>query len=240
MLIDPYNNTYNYTLNGIEHEIILNHNIKIEQKPINEKILVSNKYLLKYIHDLFQYNSIEYCLINHILLGSYVFKGINIFNSTIELCTLDSNFIKLKKLKDDIIKDGFNIDISTNYIKIYTVFYDKKVSAYIYPLENEINENKLVYKNYNNKIFEHDFYDIYPIKNIDFEDFEISVPNKIEKVLVKFGFNLNYIYFTKNKYHNQNIIEEIEKKSIFNDIKDNIKDNINSFISVIKPFIFNE
>ena len=43
------NDKYNYSLNGIEHEIILNDCLKIDQKPINEKILVSNKYLIKYI-----------------------------------------------------------------------------------------------------------------------------------------------------------------------------------------------
>jgi hypothetical protein len=40
------NDKYNYKLNGIEHEIILNHNLKIDQKPINDKILVSNKIIL--------------------------------------------------------------------------------------------------------------------------------------------------------------------------------------------------
>ena len=73
---------YNYSLNGIEHEITLNHNLKIDQKPINEKILVSNKYILKYINDLFDFHSIEYCLVSHALLGVYIFNGINIFNQT--------------------------------------------------------------------------------------------------------------------------------------------------------------
>jgi hypothetical protein len=61
---------YNYSLNGIEHEIILNHTLKIDQKPLNEKILVSNKYLMKYINDLpdlHKYKKIDYTLFNFIL-----------------------------------------------------------------------------------------------------------------------------------------------------------------------------
>jgi len=228
------NDKYNYALNGIEHEIILNHSIKIEQKPINEKILVSNKYLLKYLNDFFQYHSIEYCLINNSLLGAYLFNGINIFNQTIELCTLDSNFIKLKKLEEEIIKDDFKIDFNEKYIKISTSFFDKiKVCVYIYPLENEMNSDKLTYFTYENKYMIHNFYDIFPIKQHKFEEFEISVPNKIEKVLVEYNFDLNYISFTKKKNDNKKIIEEVEEKPTINTI---IKDNINNFISIIKPF----
>ena len=40
------NDKYNYTLNGIEHEIILNNNLIINKEPIDEKILISNKYLI--------------------------------------------------------------------------------------------------------------------------------------------------------------------------------------------------
>ena len=50
---------YNYSLNGIEHEITLNHTLKIEQKPINEKILVSNKYILKYCILIYNSKKIE-------------------------------------------------------------------------------------------------------------------------------------------------------------------------------------
>ena len=88
------NDKYNYNLNGIEHEIILNHTLKIDQQPLNNKILVSNKYMIKYINDLFDYNSIEYCFINNTLLGVYIFNGVNIFNGNIELCISESNLLK--------------------------------------------------------------------------------------------------------------------------------------------------
>jgi hypothetical protein len=100
---------------------------------------------------------------------------------------------------------------------------------YIYFLKHDSNDT-LTYHTHNNKIIIHKFYDIFPIKKYNFEEFEVSVPNKIENVLESFGFNLNYITFTKRKDDDKKIIEEVE-------VKQNL---INNFISVIKPFIFNE
>jgi len=229
---------YNYTLNGIEHEIILNNSIKIDKAPLNDKILVSNKYMVKYINDLMDYHSIEYCFVGESLLGIYIFKGINIFNSLLEICTSDINFFKLKKLEDEIKKDGFEIFFNNNNIRISSIFFDNvKTNIYIYPLENQANSDMLQYNTVHNKLILHEFYDIYNIKKIIFEEFEVSVPNKMEKVLETFDFNLDYIIFTKNKNKDcKKIIEEIEIKPSFNLY---IKDGINKFISIVKPFIYN-
>jgi hypothetical protein len=226
---------YNYSLNGIEHEIILNHTLKIDQKPLNEKILVSNKYLMKYINDLFDYHSIEYIVVGNTLLGVYIFNGINIFNQTLELCTLENNFFKIRKIEDEIKNDNFDIIFNDNYIKISTIFFDNiRSTIYIYPLNNDQNEDALNYITYNNQIIIHPFYDIFPIKKNNFEEFNISVPNKIDKVLESYNFNLNYIVFTKKKKDNKKIIEEVENKNTINVIKE----NLSNFISVIKPFFF--
>ena len=226
---------YNYSLNGIEHEIILNHNLKIDQKPLNEKILVSNKYLMKYINDLFDYHSIEYIVVGNTLLGVYIFNGINIFNQTLELCTLENNFFKIRKIEDEIKNDDFDIIFNDNYIKISTIFFDNiKSTIYIYPLNNDQNEDTLNYITYNNQTIIHHFYDIFPIRKNNFEEFNISVPNKIDKVLESYNFNLNYIVFTKKKKDNKKIIEEVENKNTIN----TIKENLSNFISVIKPFFF--
>jgi hypothetical protein len=226
---------YNYSLNGIEHEIILNHNLKIDQKPLNEKILVSNKYLMKYINDLFDYNSIEYIVVGNTLLGVYIFNGINIFNQTLEICTLENNFFKIRKIEHEIKNDDFDIIFNDNYIKISTIFFDNiKSTIYIYPLNNDQNEDSLNYITYNNELIDHPFYDIFPIKKNNFEEFSISVPNKMDKVLESYNFNLNYIVFTKKKKDNKKIIEEIENKNTINAIKE----NLSNFISVIKPFFF--
>ena len=222
---------YNYALNGIEHEIILNHTLKIDQKPINEKILVSNKYMIKYINDLFDYNSIEYCFVGNSLLGIYIFNGINIFNPLLEICTSDSNFFKIKKLEDEIKNDDFHINFDDKYIRIYTTFFDNiKTILYIYPLTNESHNDLVNYSTIDNISISHQFYDIFPIKKYKFEEFEVSVPNKIDKVLESFQFNLNYISFTKKKKDNKRIIEEIEPKNTI----------IGNFISIIKPFLFSE
>jgi len=235
------NNNYNYKLNGIEHEIILNHNLKIDQKPLNEKILVSNKYMIKYINDLFDHYSIEYCLLNNSLLGLYIFNGINIFNSTLEIGITENNLYKIKKIENEIKNNDFNIIFYENYIRISTIFLDKiKTNIYIYLLKLNNELDTINYKSIDNININYKFYDIFPIKKQKFEEFEISIPNKIEKVLVAHNFNLNYIIFSKNNIENdkKKIIEEQENdKSIFDNI---IKKNINKFISVIKPFFTNE
>jgi len=228
---------YYYSLNGIEHEIFLNDNLKIDSKPVNEKILVSNKYLLKYINDLFDYHSIDYCIISNTLLGFYIFSGINIFNSKLEICTLDINFIKIKKLEEEMLKDGFMFEDNKTFIKISSIFFEKiNVSIYIYPLDNDSSDDILKINNYDKKNIYYEFYDIFPIKKGKFEEFQLSIPNKIEKVLSSFNINLNYIVFSNKKINNnKSIIEESPKINTINNILSN---NINNFISTIKPIFF--
>ena len=229
------NDKYNYSLNGIEHEIILKETIQIDQKPLNEKILISNKYLIKYINDLFDFNNIDYCLTGNSLLGAYLFKGINIFDSKLEILILDINLHKIKKIEKEIKNDGFDLIFYDNYIKISTIFFDKiRSTIFIYLLENVKDNDSLKYTNIDKDIKIHNFYDIFPIKKTKFEEFEISIPNKIDDILNSYNINLNYISFSNNKKNDsKKIIEEKEDKIIINNI---IKENISSFISIIKPF----
>lgn len=223
-----FKDRYNYKLNGIEHEIILNNNIKIDMKPIDEKILISNKFMLKYINDLFDYYNIEYFIINNVLLGSYVFNGINIFQKNLEIATLSINLHKIKKIEDEIKNDDFQIVYDDDYIKITTTFLKKyKTSIYIYLVNNNSDDDSITYKLYNNTELYHKFYDIYPIKKEKFEEYTISIPNKIENVLLSYNFNLNYIVFSNKKDDTQNIIEENVEKTYYE-----------KFISIIKPYFF--
>ena len=80
---------------------------------------------------------------------------------------------------------------------------------------------------YNNVDINHKFYDVYPIKKEKFEEYTISVPNKIENVLLSYNFNLNYIVFSNKKDEVQNIIEENPNKTYYE-----------KFISIIKPYLF--
>lgn len=222
---------YNYKLNGIEHEITLNHTLKIEQKPLNEKNLVANKYMMKYINDFFDFHSMEYTVVGNTLLGVYIFQGINIFNQRLEICTLENNFFKIKKLENEIINDDFQILFHDNYIKIQTLFLDKiKTVLYIYPLNSNHEDDLLSYNTYDDKIISHAFYDIFPIKKSKYEEFEVSVPNKIENILESYEFNLNYITFTKKAKDPKKIIDEVEKKNTI----------IGNIISIIKPFFYQE
>lgn len=223
-----FKDRYNYKLNGIEHEIILNNNIKIDMKPIDEKILISNKFMLKYINDLFDYYNIEYFIINNVLLGSYVFNGINIFQKNLEIATLSINLHKIKKIEDEIKNDDFQIVYNDDYIKITTTFLKKyKTSIYIYLVNHNSSDDSITYKLYNNTELYHKFYDIYPIKKEKFEEYTISIPNKIENVLLSYNFNLNYIVFSNKKDDTQNIIEENVEKTYYE-----------KFISIIKPYFF--
>ena len=223
-----FKDRYNYKLNGIEHEIILNNNIKIDMKPTDEKILISNKFMLKYINDLFDYYNIEYFIINNVLLGSYVFNGVNIFQKNLEIATLSINLHKIKKIEDEIKNDDFQIVYNDNYIKITTTFLKKyKTSIYIYLVNHNSDDDSITYKLYNNTELYHKFYDIYPIKKEKFEEYTISIPNKIENVLLSYNFNLNYIVFSNKKDDTLNIIEENVEKTYYE-----------KFISIIKPYFF--
>jgi hypothetical protein len=224
-----FKDRYNYKLNGVEHEIILNNNIKIDMTPINEKILISNKFMLKYINDLFDFYNIEYFCINNVLLGQYVFKGINIFQKNIEVATLSINLHKIKKIENELMNDDFQISYYENYIKITTTFLKKyKTSIYIYLVNHNNEEDTIEYTLYNKTKIFHKFYDIYPVNKDKFEEFNISIPNKIENVLISYSINLNYIVFSNNKeLELQKIIDENQDISYYE-----------KFISIIKPLLW--
>ena len=187
---------YNYSLNGVYHEIELNNKIKIIDKPKNEINLYSQKLLLKYIHDLFEIYKIDYFISNHTLLGYKIFNGIHIFKNYIELTILDTYIDKIDKIKQKIIDDEFTILITENYIKVSTIFMNEcTVSMFIYILKQDINQDKLI-TNIKNKNYYHNFYDIYPLHKKEYEDIHVYVPNKIEKVLNNYDIKMENIIFT--------------------------------------------
>jgi hypothetical protein len=187
---------YNYSLNGVYHEIELNNKIKIVDKPKNEINLYSQKLLLKYIHDLFEIYKIDYFISNHTLLGYKIFNGIHIFKNYIELTILDTYIDKIDKIKQKIIDDEFTILITDNYIKVSTIFMNEcTVSMFIYILKQDINQDKLI-TNIKNKNYYHNFYDIYPLHKKEYEDIHVYVPNKIDKVLQNYNIKMENIIFT--------------------------------------------
>ena len=205
-------NNYNYILNGISHEIEIKSNIKIKQNPLDEIVLISNKFMLKFINDLFDYNSIEYTLMENTLLGCEIFKGINIFKKDIELITLKNNIIKIKNLEQYLVNNNFNINIYENSIEINTCFFKNyNCIAIIYLLDNS-KKNLIMIKNKNN-IFNFDLYDIFPIRKQIFEEFKVSVPNKISELLKKYSIDINKITFKENKI-NDNIFNLVTQNII--------------------------
>lgn len=192
-------NHYNYILNGISHKIELKNNIKFKGEPLPQKILLSNKYFIKILNDLFDYLSIEYIPINSTLLGQNIFQGIHIFDDNLEFIIEKNNFKKLLKEKNYLIENNILFHfINQEYVCLRMNIIDNYFSVvYIYLFENE---NNIIhyYDKHKNK-FQCHFYDIFPIQKKRFEEFEISNPNKIDELLNQ-QFNLNYIEFI-SYYH---------------------------------------
>lgn len=188
-------NNYNYILNGITHKININSSIKISSDPLDEKYLISNKFMIKILNDLFDYLNIDYCLINKTLLGQKIFNGINIFEENIEILIQKNNIKKILKEIDYLNNNNIIINnIDDKYLIVETSFFDKiDVICYIY-LFNEEN-NKIYFYDTKNNIYNLDFYDIFPIKKDSFEEYKVSIPNKIDNVLKVFDINLNFINF---------------------------------------------
>lgn len=192
-------NNFNYILNGISHEININSSIKISSDPLDEKILLSNKFIIKIISDFFEYLNIDYCLINKTLLGKKIFNGVNIFEEYTEFLIQKNNIKKIFKEEEYLNNNNIYIEnIDNKYLIINTNFYENiDISCYIY-LFNKENNTIYFYDNKNN-IFRLDFYDIYPIKKDLFEEFNTCIPNKINNVLKNCNINLNFINFYSDK-----------------------------------------
>lgn len=224
-------NNYNYILNGITHEIPLNSNIKIRIDPINEEQLISNKFMIKFIIDLFDYNNIDYFLLGDALLGFKIFNGINLFSNKIEFGIIKNNLIKLQKLEQYLIDNDFNIYYFENFILIKSIFFNEmNIYAIIYLLEND---KKLFLKNEKNDFIFFDFYQIFPINKVVFEEFTIYVPNKIDDVLNSYNINYNNIIFNKitecdfdKLIHNKEKISTNQKEQISYINNNNINNNV--------------
>lgn len=192
-------NNYNYILNGISHEINIDSKIKILSDPLDEKKLLSNKFMLKILNDLFEYLSIDYTIINSTLIGYKIFKGINIFEEDLEILIEKSNIKKLLKeeqylLDNDIVIENFN----DKFLIIKTLFFlNTEVISYIYLFQTE--NNILNFYDKNNNIYNLNFYDIFPIQKNLIEEFNINIPNKVDSVLTLCGYNLNFIIFKSYK-----------------------------------------
>ena len=59
--------------------------------------------------------------------------------------------------------------------------------------------NNTIYFHINNNIIYSNFYDIYPLKKIIYEEFNVYIPNKIMNVLESCNINLNFIHLKNDK-----------------------------------------
>ncbi len=233
------NDSYHYTLNNVYHpisndQIIIKNNLLSQ---INEKELMSQKYLLKYLHDFFIYHTIDYSLFNNTLLGYHLFEGLHIFYNQIELIMMYRDFQEFSK---ELINDGFHIDFNSQYLCVISSSFINKiqVKAFIYFIHN--GENSLYFlsplylsqcKKYKDLLKEKETYHlkfislnhIFPCKKVKYEDFEIFIPNKINEVLeiVELKKN-NYIFDDYKQINNK---EEKDNKEDKNNKEEKIKNN---------------
>ena len=202
-----YNN-YNYILNGIVHETPLNSSIKFESEPLEQKYLITNKYFIKIINDLFDYLSIEYTIIKNTLLGQKIFNGVNIFEEFNEFLIEKNNIKKLLKEKDYLKSNYIDLHfIDEKYFLLETrIFNELKTYAYIYIFD--VDNDIVTFCDKTNQVFNFKFYDVYPIQKNKFEEFEVSVPNKIDIVLKQTGIKLDYLILKSNKMIVKKFMEE--------------------------------
>jgi len=189
-------NHFNYILNGIYHKININSSIKISSDYLEEKQLLGIKFFMKIIIDLFEYLNIDYCLINKTLLGQKIFDGVHIFEDSIELLIQKNNIKKIIKEENFLNENNIYIENNSKYLLLTTYFFDYKFNCFIYLFEQN---NNTIYFHINNNIIYSKFYDIYPLKKIIYEEFNVYIPNKIMNVLESCNINLNFIHLKNDK-----------------------------------------
>lgn len=189
-------NNFNYILNGIYHKININSSIKISSDYLEEKQLLGIKFFMKIIIDLFEYLNIDYCLINKTLLGQKIFDGVHIFEDSIELLIQKNNIKKIIKEENFLNENNIYIENNSKYLLLTTYFFDYKFNCFIYLFEQN---NNTIYFHINNNIIYSNFYDIYPLKKIIYEEFNVYIPNKIMNVLESCNINLNFIHLKNDK-----------------------------------------
>jgi hypothetical protein len=204
---EPFTSSYRYTLNGVYHEIRDPKVIAKIQEEVpassesRHRQLVSQKFLLKYLHDLFEIHQIDYTLFHQTLQGQKTFQGIHIYEKKIEICMMYRPLQAL--IGQDLLRDGFFIDYESPYFAVIsTQFFDSiVVKAYIYFLQRERDPNSqtsqpLVFlnpasvariKKYSEIPIQatHDYNllrtplsTIFPPQRAPYEDFEVCLPHK--------------------------------------------------------------
>ncbi len=201
---------------------------------INEKELMSQKYLLKYLHDFFIFHNIDYSIFYNTLLGYHLFQGLHIFYHQIELIMMYRDFQEFSK---ELINDGFHIDFTSQYLCVISSSFINKiqVKAFIYFIHNG---NDSLYflsplyvnqcKKYKDLLKEKETYhlkfvllnQIFPCKKVNYEDFEIYIPNKMYELLEIIELKKNI--YTFDKILTTLIKKEIEEEKNETDILKNI------------------
>ena len=218
------NDSFKYILNGIQHEIPSQSHISIQQKPLPEKTLISQKYILKYFHDWMEIHEMEYFITHHTLLGHQIFQGIHIFHPHMEVAIPSHHFEKIAKMKSEFEKDEFILIEHPHHMILSSTFFSKHpIQLFIYSLISHSTTFEILYP----KKHTFDLYDIYPLQKSAYEEFSVFIPHKPNSILKNADFNLHFIQFKENNsFLSQNtkreIIEEPDASSISSFFPDSI------------------
>lgn len=226
------NDSFKYILNGIQHEIASQSHISIQQKPLPEKTLISQKYILKYFHDWMEMNEMEYFITHHTLLGHQIFQGIHIFHPHVEVSVPSHHFQKLAKMKSEFEKDEFMLIEHPHHMILSSTFFPKHTTQlFIYSLVSHSTTFEILYPK--KKTF--DLYDIYPLQKSGYEEFSVFIPHKPNSILKNADFNLHFIQFKENNsFLSQNVKREIIEEPDLPTISSFFPDSIFEPLSMIK------
>ncbi len=219
--------SYHYTLNGVEHKIpcqkieIKGQLLQTLNERNRERELLSIKFFLKYLHDLFEVHNIDYAIYGHTLLGYDLFQGVHIFHPTVEIVMVYRNMEEFYK---EIQSDGFHIDFASPFVMVLSgsFFHKKMIKAYIYFLHPDPSDGKgFIHlspaylfqckalkeigdlnpenaKEY--QIQTVHFYQLFPYKQVAYEDFHLFIPNQSNSILITLSLHQSkYLFDQKEK-----------------------------------------
>ena len=206
---------------------------------LQEKNFLHQKFLLKYLHDFFEYHEIDYSIYFQTLLGQTIFDGIHLFHNFIEIIMMYRDFDEYKK---ELLQDGFHIDFQSKYfmvistnifgkpiIKAHIYFIHKSEDSY-YHLSPHYVQNCTSYKELLKEKEEYhliflQLHEIFPLKKANYEDFEVYIPNKRDEILKKLQLFKEYYEFNnqENKIEKEEKEEKEENISIYDYLKSFIK-----------------
>lgn len=180
--------------------------------------------MLKEFHRMCRENNLKYWCIGGTLLGIIRHKGWIPHDGDIDVCMLEDDYNKFKKLKlrDDLFLQNFETDplhkkygheylpkLRHKYSCITTVSHNKfhhGLQLDIFVMKKEGN-NLFTPEKWASEIDLH-YDDVFPVKEVDFEDIKVYIPNNFNLSLTKqYGPDYIKLVDVQNRYPHEGLID---------------------------------